>query len=204
MALKKRLKEEERYGLSDEEIKLAQRHLRKFKTAGIVQEPNASKLFELFLLGDTIGKLANQFPQFSVGQIALTAALKGWHKDREKMMHTLQDRVKAKVVKSVLEQVDFLTTMLSVSNAEHLEAMMKYIQDPVNNPKPPMRIESIKEYKEVAETLYKIVAGATTNKPGTSSPMFSALTAQHKAAAKQIEEEEDDVSIIDAADQGDQ
>jgi hypothetical protein len=158
----------------------------------------------MYLLGDSIPKIAQNFPQYPIGQIALTAALRGWAHDREKMMHTLQDRVRAKVVKSVLEQVDFLTTMLSVSNAEHLEAMIKYVQDPINNPKPEMRIGNIKEYKDVSETLYKIVAGATPSgsKAQPKSPMFDALTPvpQKQLPSKQRENSEDsEVSIIDAA-----
>lgn len=109
------------------------------------------------------------------------------------MLHTLQDRVRAKVVKSVLEQVDFLTSMMSVANAEHLEIMVKYIQDPINNPKPAMRVTNIKEYKDVCETLFKIVSGATTPKQGHSSPMFAALTSSPKA----IEEKEEEFNIGD-------
>jgi hypothetical protein len=118
-----------------------------------------------------------------MGQIVLTAALRGWTKDRDKMMHTLQDRVRAKVVKSVLEQVDFLTAMMSVANAEHMEDMIRYVQDPLKAPKPAMRIENIKEYKDVAETLYKIVAGATPggSKDKPKSPMFDALSPPRKA-----------------------
>jgi len=177
--LKKKLTDEERHGLSEEEIKLAEKYLRKHKTAGALKELEAAKLFELYLLGESLSKIAQQFPQYSLGQVTLTAALRGWAHDRDKMMHTLQDRVRAKVVKSVLEQVDFLTAMMSVVNAEHLESMMKYCQDPVNNPKPALRIENIKEYKDVAETLYKIVSGATpSGRDKSKSPMFDALTPQ--------------------------
>jgi hypothetical protein len=175
--LKKKLTAEERHGLSEEEIKLAEKYLRKHKTAGALKELEAAKLFELYLLGESLPKIAQQFSQYPLGQVALTAALRGWAHDRDKMMHTLQDRVRAKVVKSVLEQVDFLTAMMSVANAEHLETMVRYCQDPINNPKPALRIENIKEYKDVAETLYKIVSGATpSGKDKAKSPMFDALT----------------------------
>lgn len=178
MALKKHLTDDEKFGLTEEEIKLATKWLRKNKTAGALKDLEAAKLFEMFLLGDALPKIAQQFPQYPMGQIALTAALRGWAKDRDKVMHTLQDRVRAKVVKSVLEQVDFLTAMMSVAGAEHMDAMVKYVQDPVNNPKPAMRIGNIKEYKDVAETLYKIVAGATPGgtKEKPKSPMFDALS----------------------------
>lgn len=207
MALKKKLTEEERYGLTTEEIKQASKWLRTYKTSGALKDLEASKLFELFLLGDPLVKIAQQFPQYPLGQIALTAALRGWVRDRDKMMHTLQDRVRAKVVRSVLEQVDFLTSMMSVANAEHMQEMMKYIHDPVNNPKPQMRIGSIKEYKDVSETLYKIVAGATAGATGGKSqgksPMFDALVAPQMRIKKDEEEEQeeqiDDLDIIAAA-----
>lgn len=196
MALKKNLSEDERYGLSEEEVKLATKWLRKNKTAGALKDLEAAQLYEMYLLGDSIAKIAQQFPQYTIGQIALTAALRGWPKDRDRMLHTLQDRVRAKVVKSVLEQVDFLTSMMSVANAEHLESMMKYIQDPLNNPKPQLRIGNIKEYKDVAETLYKIVAGATSGGVGKGkdkSPMFDALNSRPAV----VEEKEHDVSLDD-------
>lgn len=201
MALKKNLTEEEKYGLTEEETKLATKWLRKHKTAGALKDLEAAKLYELYLLGDSIAKLAQQFPQYPIGQIALTASLRGWAKDRDRMLHTLQDRVRAKVVKSVLEQVDFLTTIMSVTNAEHMESMIKYIQDPITNPKPQLRINNIKEYKDVAETLYKIVAGATTPKAGQTSPMFSALTNPIKREIEQEDKEKDeDINILDIVD----
>lgn len=203
MALKKRLTQDERYGLSEEEIKLAEKYLRKHKTAGALKELEGAKLFELFLLGESLGKIAQQFPQYPLGQIALTAALRGWAHDRDKMLHTLQDRVKAKVVKSVLEQVDFLTAMMSVANAEHLESMVRYCQDPINAPKPNMRISNIKEYKDVAETLYKIVAGATgggTGKDKQKSPMFEALTTPQGKLQQVDEEVEEELDITKLAD----
>jgi hypothetical protein len=201
MALKTKLTEEERHGLSEEEAKLATKWLRKNKTAGALKELEAAKLYELYLLGDSIAKIAQQFPQYPMGQICLTASLRGWAKDRDKMLHTLQDRVRAKVVKSVLEQVDFLTTMMSVANTEHLEAMIRYCQDPMNNPKPAMRITSIKDYKDISENLYKIVAGATTTKTNgnkVQSPMFDALTSNNKVSVK--EDEEDDEKEVNLSD----
>jgi hypothetical protein len=205
MALKKNLTDEEKYGLSEEEIKLATKWLRKHKTAGALKDLEAAKLYEMYLLGDSLAKIGQQFSQYPLGQIVLTAALRGWAKDRDRMLHTLQDRVRAKVVKSVLEQVDFLTAMMSVANAEHLEAMMKYIQDPIANPKPQMRVTNIKEYKDVAETLYKIVAGATGSgdpKNKGKSPMFDALTSNNKPQQIEATDEEDDgiINITDAVD----
>ena len=187
MALKRHFSDEEKYGLTQEEIRLGEKYLRKNKTASKIPEKEAYKLYELYLIGQSFNELNAQYPQYTVDRIILTAALSGWAKDRDLTQHTVKDRVQAKVVKSVIEQVDFLTTMLSVSNSEHLDAMRKYILDPVNNPKPDLRIETIKEYKEVAETLYKLVAGSTPGSRTSTSPMFSSLTAGSERPAQQIE-----------------
>jgi hypothetical protein len=199
MALKRSFTDHERYSLSSEEIKIGEKYLRKNKTAGIIPETESLKLFEMYLIGANFNELAAQFPMYPVERIIMTSALRGWAHDRDKMTSTLRDRVRAKVVKSVIEQVDFLTTMLSVSNAEHLKSMHMYILDPINNPKPDLRVMNIKEYKDVAETLYKIVAGSTPGSNNKASPMFDALTAPKKEALPAKDAEPDPASMISDA-----
>lgn len=187
MALKTRFTDEEKFGLTEEDILLGEKYLRKHKTAGAVQEPASYKLYEMFMLGCSFYEIHQQYPQYEIAQIILTAALKKWPMDREKMMGSLQDMVQAKVVRAVMEQVELLTTMLSVVNAEHLHVMKKFIQDPENNPTPNFKIESIKEYKEIADTLQKLVAGAQ-GKNSKASPMFDTLNRPIKNDA-QIQEQ---------------
>ena len=192
MALKRDFNDDEKFGLTQREIELGEKYLRKHKTAGAIDEIEALKLYEMYLIGNSFHEIQQQFPQYDVGQIILTAALKKWGMDREKMQGTLRDRVRAKVVKSVIEQVDFLTSMLSVANVEHVDEMRKYIIDP-NNPKPSLRIKSIKDYRAVTETLGKIVQGATPGaKTNNMSPMFDALAPN---ANKGIEKKKDDDDI---------
>ena len=193
MAYKTKLTDREKQGLTQEETKLAEKYLRKHRTAGIVDEVNSLKLFELFLIGSSFRELHVQFPRYNLGQIILTGAMRGWVHDRENMMHSLKDRVKAKVVKSILEQVDFLTSMLGVSNAQYLDNMRQYIADPVNTPAPSLRIESIKEYKDVVETLQKLMAGST---PGAKTPsLLDAVSEENnKKLPKQQKEEKKEKS----------
>jgi len=163
MALKRYLNVNQKFGLTEEEIKIAEKYLRKNKTAGAIPQDEALKLYELFMIGYSFSDVQQQYPQYPLAQVVLTAALRGWCKDRDKMMGTLRDRIQAKVVKSVIEQVDFLTTLLSVSNTQHMDVMRKYILDPANNPLPEIYIQNIKEYKEVAEALNKLVTGVSAN-----------------------------------------
>jgi hypothetical protein len=173
MSLKKKFNENECYGLTVEDIKLGQRYLRKNKTKGKIPPNDALVVYEMFLMGHSFAELHNQFPQYEVGQLILTAALAGWCRDRDNMQYTLRDRVQAKVVRSVIEQVDFLTAMLSVSSAEHQRMMRAYIMDPDNNPKPTLRIESIKEYKDIVETLHKLISGSTVKSAGDMATVFN-------------------------------
>jgi hypothetical protein len=200
MALKRAFNEDEKFGLTEEEIRLAEKYLRKHKTAGAIPDLEAIKLYELYMVGCSFQDIHAQHPQYPVPKIILTCALRGWAKDREKIMGSLRDRVQAKVVKSVIDQVDFLTTLLSVVNTEHLEVMRKYITDPVNNPPPNIRVSNIKEYKETVETLSKLVAGATgANKK--NSAMFDTLSAPkggQPLPEKEEPEELDPARLIEA------
>jgi hypothetical protein len=197
MALKRSLTEEEKFGLTEEEAKRAEKYLRKYKTAGAIPENESIGTYEMFMIGTSFYEIHQQFPRYSVDQIILTAALRGWTRDREKMMGSLRDRVQTKVVKSVIEQVDFLTTMLSVTNIEHLNEMRKYITDPENNPKPSIRVESIKEYKEVVDTLSKLVQGATGDRKTKASAMFETLNPKNtKSLPGKVDEEDDDIANI--------
>lgn len=203
MALKRYFNKEEKYGLTDEQIRLGEKYLRKHKTAGAIDEVESMRLYEMFMVGCSFYEIHQQFPQYSIDQIILTAALRKWPKDRDKMLFSLRDRVQAKVVKSVIEQVDFLTSMLSVANAEHLESMRKFIIDPENNPPPSVRVENIKEYKEVVETLQKLVAGASGKSSNSkSSAMFDALLPNQdkKSANASISEPKEADKTYDIAD----
>lgn len=177
MALKRNFNDEEKIGLSHQEVEIGEKYLRKNKTAGAIDNIKALRLYEMYLIGSSFHEIEQQFPQYELGQIILTAALNRWGSDRDKMQGTLRDRVRAKVVKSVIDQVDFLTSMLGVASAQHLNQMRNYAMDPSNEPLPSLRIQSIKEYKEVTETLAKIVQGATPDaKKNNMSPMFDALS----------------------------
>lgn len=204
MALKRSFSTEERIGLSNQEVEIGEKYLRKNKTAGAIDNIKALRLYEMFLIGSSFYEIEQMFPQYELGQIILTAALNRWGSDRDKMQGTLRDRVRAKVVKSVIDQVDFLTSMLGVASAEHLKQMRTYSLDPDAEPVPSLRIKTIKDYKEVTETLAKIVQGATPNaKNNNMSPMFDALSpgVSSKEEKEQAEVEEDVIDLDKILDQ---
>ena len=75
--------------------------------------------------------------------------------------------------------------------------MKDYIADPINNPPPNLKIESIKDYKEVAESLQKLVAGAQGKHQKTSA-MFDAI-GNTKTRHKEIKDKKGPSRELDAA-----
>lgn len=154
--IKKRLNSEERYGLTPLLIYEAEKHLRQFKTAGAMERQEAMPLYELFLLGYSVEDIQKRYPQYSIGKIALTAALNNWVRDKERVANSIYDRIKSRIIRSTVEQVEFLTDMVSVSTVENAEEMRKYLQDPTRSPAPKMRIKNLKEYQQVIEMLANV------------------------------------------------
>lgn len=197
MALKRHFNNDEKIGLTQQEIEIGEKYLRKNKTAGALNQVESLKVYELYMVGCSFNEINQQFPQYELGQVILTAALQKWGTDREMMSSTLRDRVKAKVIKSVIEQTDFLTAMLSVASAEYMKDMRDYIIDPTAV-KPSLRIKSIKEYKEVTDTLAKIVQGATPSaRDNKHSPMFDALAPKKpkQLPEEKLETREEEIDI---------
>ena len=195
MVLKTRFNDDEKFGLAQHEIEIGEKFLRKNKTAGALNQLEAVKAYELWMIGCSFVEIQQQYPHHPLGALILTAALQEWAMDREKMHATLRDRVRAKVVKSVIEQTDFLTTMLSVASTEHMKQMRDFILDP-SLPKPSLRITSIKDYKEITETLTKLVQSASpTTKDKTSGAMFDTLTPPQKEPKKIVQPKEVELDL---------
>lgn len=174
MALKTQFTDAEAYGLTQEEKKIGLRYLRKHKTAGVIKEVEAAKLFELFMIGLSFQEIQEQYPQYELGQLILTSCLRKWMQDRESMTWQLQDRIKARIIKSVVGQVDFLTLLLEVSSAEHIKKMREFILDP-KSASPKFKVKSLKEYQLVADLLMKI-SGVSQNNNKGQAPMLKGVS----------------------------
>lgn len=153
---KKNLTPREKYGLSNDQVIEAEKYLKKHKTAGILSKHDAMPMYELYILGYTFEDISKRYPSIPYGKILLTAALSGWSKDREVVAASLYDRIKTRIVRSTVEQVEFLTDMISVSNVETSEEVRKYLNDPVGNPPPSFRIKTIKDYQQVIDMLAQV------------------------------------------------
>lgn len=153
---KKTLTPKEKYGLSNDQVAEAERYLKKYKTTGILNKHDAMPMYELYILGYTLEDISRRFPSIPYGKLLLTAALSQWPKDREVVATSLYDRIRTRIIRSTVEQVEFLTDMISVSNVETSEEVRKYLSDPVNNPPPSFRIKTIKDYQQVIDMLAQV------------------------------------------------
>lgn len=196
MGLKRYLNDDEKFGLNGEEIKLAEKWLKKYKTAGAIQDPEAMKIYEMLLLGSTVMEVHANFPQWPIGQIALTIALRKWMTEREKMVNSVSSTATARMAKSVVDSVNFLTSMLAVANTEHLMQMQKYIKDPTNEPKPDLRIGTLKEYKEILDSLQKLVVGGNGGKKSLLESITSPDRPQTHMLPPVPDNDEDDAAVL--------
>ena len=189
--LKTKLTSEEKYGLSFDEWKEAERYLKQHKTAGVLNKTVATPLYELFLLGYPFIDIQAKYPQFPMGQIILTAAFNGWIKDREKLAASIGDRIKARIFRSTVEQVEFLTDMVSVSTAEGAEEVRRYLSDPKKNPIPSMRIKNLKEYQQVIDMLASVAESIRNmSKPPEPQEALPIRSKALKLAVKDKSEEQ--------------
>lgn len=152
----KRLKIDQKYGLTNDQIVAAERFLRKKPDTTAISQHDAAPLYEMFMLDYSFDDIASKFSQYEYGYIIYIAAIGGWVRDREKIAATIYDRIKARVVRSTVEQVEFLTDMIAVSSKESADEVKKYLQNPMANPPPQMRIKSFKDYQQVVEMLVKV------------------------------------------------
>lgn len=153
---KKTLTPKEKYGLSNDHVAEAERYLKKNKTTGILSKHDAMPMYELYILGYSFEDISRRYPSVPLGKILLTAALNQWPRDREAVAASLYDRIRTRIIKSTVEQVEFLTDIVSVSNVETSEEIRKYLSDPVNNPPPSFRIKTIKDYQQVIDMLAQV------------------------------------------------
>jgi hypothetical protein len=149
---------EEKKGLTYEEIKIAESAWLSHGASYALSKDEAFRLYELYLLGYSFTQILSRFPEYSLDKVILTAALHLWGADRVKIAGTLKNRIQSKVVKSVVEQVDFLTDMLSDASEQSRKEIAAYKADPDNNPKPKLAINSLNDYKTVLDMVHKLVS----------------------------------------------
>lgn len=186
---KKKLNSEQKHGMTGEQILEVERYIRQPAAQGVIEKQEASPIYELFLLGYSPEELVKRFPQYSKARILYTAAAGGWFKDRERLANSIYDRIKARIVRSTVEQVEFLTDMITVSSVENADEIRRFLSDPKNNPLPNMRIKNFKEYQQVIDTLAKVTDSVRAfANPNTPQEIKTVKAKSNKKLLPQSEE----------------
>lgn len=166
---------------------MCKRYLKKNKyTESLIPVEDHTKMFQMFVLGSSFVELAQEFPQYTLEQVLLTAAKWGWIKKRDSSIATLQEQIKVKILKSMIGSIDFVTMLLNCTNAKHVEEMRKHLSDPKKHKMPEMKIETLKEYKEMLETLQKLATSMTVT-PADFAP---------KQTQEQLESKDSDMPTL--------
>jgi hypothetical protein len=191
MAHKKLLSVEERYNLTEEQIYEAERYLRNAHTAGAMSAQDSTRQYEMRLLGYSYEEIQKQYPNIPMGKLLLTSAINGWERDAQILGSTILDRVRGRLVRSTVEQIDMLTNMISVFNLETSREMEAYLKDPKKAPKPKNGINNIKDLKETVTMLAQIaetVKGLANNEPVQTKKKTKVLESFSKIAEGRSEE----------------
>lgn len=191
---RKKLNNNQSYGLTADHVKEAEKFLNSKNAPGPLNPQEAVPLYEMFIIGYSFEEIQKHYSQFPLGRIIVTAASNNWIKDRETLANSIYDRVRARLIKSTVEQVEFLTDLISVSATESSEEVRKYLVDPANNKKPEMRIESLKDYKQVVDMLASIASSMKNSVP----PKPTEELGKRQIPAKKVKEikQQDDESVI--------
>lgn len=164
MALKQDFNEEERRGLTAEEIRLGETWLIDHRLNTRVPRADCMEMYELYLKGTTLKELASKFPQWKYEQIILAAVLDDWFSERESAMEVVRKAVTEKVTNSMIGQVNLLSSMVDIAGREWLDEMEKYLENPLINPKPSIRIASLKDLATVQEMMGKAISSIAPQK----------------------------------------
>lgn len=189
---RKRLSSEEREGLDQKALKLADAYFHSNGDSPFLDIEVTSAL-EAFLVGYSIHEVADRYPNLDRAKLFYTAAVQRWHHKRQEVASSIYDRVRAKLIRSVVEQVDFMTDMLSVASIESKETMAAYIKDPVNNQPPANRIRSLKDYKSAIDSLTQLTEHVAKI-AGTRDSSVSSVRKQKQSKA--ITKESDILAVL--------
>ncbi len=159
--IKSKWDEEERRGLTQEEIRISELWLVDHRLHTRVSKVDSLPMYELYLKGTTLKELSKKFPNHDYERIILAAVLDDWFSERESAMDVVKKAVTEKVVTSMVNQVNILTSMVEIAGKEWQEEMDKYLENPQLNPKPSVRINSLKDLAQVQEMMGKAVATST-------------------------------------------
>jgi hypothetical protein len=186
---KKRLNTEEKYNLTNDQIGIAERYLKQYGELATLTDVEARPLYEMRLLDYSYADINYKNPNVPMGKLLLTAALKGWERDAENLAGSILDRIKTKMVRSTVEQVDILTGLISVFNSETTFQIKKYLEDPDNNKLPSNRIGNFKELqitmdllREITNTLTKMASTPDTKQRKALPPTIVKKEKSEEAA----------------------
>ncbi len=191
--IKSKWDEEERRGLTQEEIRISELWLVDHRLHTRVSKVDSLPMYELYLKGTTLKELSRKYPQFEYERIILAAVLDDWFSERESAMDVVKKAVTEKVVTSMVNQVNLLSSMVEIAGKEWQEEMDKYLENPQLNPKPSVRINNLKDLAQVQEMMGKAVT--------TSTPVVKVLpkAAQEAAPSAKPSKAKANSAIVDDA-----
>lgn len=141
--------------LSADERLAYERHIKSGK--GNLAADYSARLFQLFLLGVSVPDIVKLNPGLTLGQVAAARVNDSWDDRRSQHVAELLTETSSLLRTSASESLRFISLVLAVAHREHGECLKRYLA--TGDPKElgNFRIENIKQYQTVLDTLARLV-----------------------------------------------
>ena len=114
------------------------------------------RLFELFVQGTQCSEIARLNPGFSQGMVLRARVEHLWDARRDSHLSELYTHTSERLRQIAMESVNFLGDLLAATHKLHGDKLKRFIQTGDDSALEGMEVGSIKQYKDVIETLGKI------------------------------------------------
>lgn len=170
---------------------LAFKDFQESKTNPLGPDKNA-KLYSLYLNGNNCEEIQKLNPNLTLGQIVHARVIGDWDIRKQNYLESLLQKTEERHRQVSMENLNFLSDLLAVTNMRYGNKLKKYIRDEQDVDLGELAI-SLKQYKELAE-LHQKLAGVDGQK---RQIVTGEVTVNHNHKTEVIEVDEDPEDMIE-------
>jgi hypothetical protein len=119
----------------------------------------SKRLYELFLHGLSMEEICSLNPTLPTGAVIKARVDGRWDERREVYLGELLGETSTRLKQTGAEAVQFMSLLLAAAHKEHGEKLKKYLQTGNPDDLGGLRITSFKGYKDVIDSLAKLIGG---------------------------------------------
>lgn len=134
------------------------------------------QLFELFLNGLSLVDIVKANRGVQLGAVVRAAIEGNWWERRDEYRDSLLNHVRDRVVQTQNESIVFVTHLLAAANKRYGEKIIRYLQTGDEKELGELAVDSIDQYRKVAELLLKLTGQEGSKGGGDDKVLKKTLT----------------------------